>query len=43
MERKVNWDSGCHDEIELVYSKADKNANIAATLSELEAIALRVS
>lgn len=34
MERKINWYSGCHDEIELVYSKAEGNENIAAALME---------
>ena len=41
MERKINWYSGCHDEIELVYDKADENENIAATLMELETMALQ--
>ena len=41
MERKINWYSGCHDEIELVYDKASENENIAATLMELETMALQ--
>ena len=41
MERKINWYSGCHDEIELVYDKANENESIAATLLELETMALQ--
>lgn len=41
MERKINWYSDCHDEIELVYDKANENENIAAGLMELETMALR--
>lgn len=41
MERQINWNSGCYDEIELVYDKANENENIAAILSELETMALR--
>ncbi len=41
MERKINWYSGCYDEIELVYDKANENENIAATLMELETMALQ--
>ena len=41
MERKINWYSGCHDEIELVYDKANEDENIAAALMELEKMALR--
>ena len=41
MERKINWYSGCHDEIELVYDKANENESIAATLMELETMALQ--
>ena len=41
MERKINWYSCCHDEIELVYDKANEDENIAAALMELEAMALR--
>ena len=41
MERKINWHSGCHDEIELVYDKAKEDENIAATLMELEIMALQ--
>ncbi len=41
MERKINWYSGCHDEIELVYNKANNDDNIAAILSELEDMALK--
>lgn len=41
MERKINWYSGCHDEIELVYDKANENENIAATLMELETMAFQ--
>lgn len=40
MERKINWNSGCYDEIELVYAKAESDANIGAILSELETMAL---
>ncbi len=25
MDRKINWITGCHDEIELVYEKAEQN------------------
>ncbi len=28
MERKINWRSGCHDEIELVYDKANENETL---------------
>lgn len=41
MERKINWYSCCHDEIELVYDKANEDENIAATLMELETMALQ--
>lgn len=41
MDRKIKWYSGCHDEIELVYDKAEENASIAAILTELETMALR--
>lgn len=41
MERKINWYSVCHDEIELVYDKANKNASSAAILMELETMALQ--
>lgn len=41
MERKINWYSGCHEEIELVYEKACENEKIAATLMELETMALQ--
>lgn len=41
MERKINWYSGCHDEIELVYDKANEDESIAAALMELETMALR--
>ncbi len=40
MERKISWYSCCHDEIELVYEKAQQNESIASTLSELETMAL---
>ena len=40
MERKIEWVSGCYDEIELVYDKADENEQIAKILSELEEMAL---
>lgn len=40
MERKIQWISGCFDEIELVYNNASKNENIASILSELETGAL---
>ncbi len=41
MERKINWNSGCFDEIGLVYEKAENNKTIGDLLSELEEIALR--
>lgn len=41
MQRKINWYSRCHDEIELVYDKAEENASIAAILMELETMALQ--
>ena len=34
MERKINWISGYLDEIELVYDKAEENAEIAELLSD---------
>lgn len=40
MERRIHWVSGCHDEIELVYEKAEQNDSIGALLSELEQMAL---
>lgn len=40
MERKINWYSCYHDEIELVYDKAENNENIAVLLSDLETMAL---
>lgn len=40
MERKIAWNSGIFDELELVYQKAEKNENIAAMLSEIESGAL---
>lgn len=40
MERKINWISGYLDEIELVYDKAEENAEIAELLSEFEEGAL---
>ena len=40
MDRMINWITGCHDEIELVYEKADQNENIGMLLSELEQMAL---
>lgn len=40
MERKIKWNSCCHDEIELVYDKGESNDNIGAILSELETMAL---
>ncbi len=39
-KRKISWFSGCHDEIELVYEKAEKDENIGNLLSELEEMAL---
>ena len=36
MERKINWCTYCHDEIDLVYDKANEDENIAAALMELE-------
>lgn len=41
MERKIQWYSRCHDEIELVYDKAEENASIGAILEELETMALK--
>lgn len=41
MERKINWCTYCHDEIDLVYDKAKEDENIAAALMELETMALR--
>ena len=41
MKRKINWYSYCHDEIELVYDKANEDENIAVALMELETMALR--
>ena len=41
MDRKINWISGCYDEIELVYEKAEANAGIGKALSDLEEMALR--
>lgn len=40
MERKIQWNSGCFDEIELVYDKASENKSIAGILSRLEIGAL---
>ncbi len=40
MDRKIEWKSYCHDEIELVYEKAEDNENIGNMLSELEQMAL---
>lgn len=36
MERKIQWNSGCFDEIDLVYGKAAKNEATERILSELE-------
>ena len=41
MERKIEWSSGCYDEIDLVYEKAEGKAAIEAALSELENMALQ--
>lgn len=41
MERKIEWESGCYDEIELVYEKAEEKRKIASLLSELEEKALK--
>ena len=41
MDRKISWITGCHDEIELVYEKAEQNESIGALLSELEQMALK--
>lgn len=43
MDRKISWITGCHDEIELVYEKAEQNDNLGSLLSELEQIALNES
>ena len=40
MERRINWDSGCFDEIGLVYQKAENNKIIGDLLSKLEETAL---
>lgn len=40
MDRRISWRTGCFDEIELVYEKAERNENIAALLSEMETMAL---
>lgn len=40
MERRIQWQTGCYDEIDLVYEKAERNPGIAALLSELETMAL---
>lgn len=40
MERKIEWNCGCFDEIDLVYDKAEENEAIAGILSELETGAL---
>lgn len=40
MERKIQWNSGCFDEIDLVYDKAKQNETVAGILSELETGAL---
>lgn len=40
MERKIDWVTGCFDEIELVYDKAEKNVDIAHILTQLEIGAL---
>lgn len=41
MNRKINWVSGCYDDIELVYEKAKYDEQVASSLSELESLALR--
>lgn len=40
IERKISWNSGCYDEIQLVYDKADENEILASIMSELEAMSL---
>ena len=40
MERKIHWNSGCFDEIDLVYDKASKNEATAKILADLETGAL---
>jgi len=40
MDRKISWITGCHDEIELVYEKAEQNERIGMLLEELEQMAL---
>jgi len=40
MERKIQWNSGCFDEIELVYDKAAEKEITAKILSDLEIGAL---
>lgn len=41
MDRKISWMTGCHDEIELIYEKAEQNEGIGTLLSELEQMALK--
>lgn len=40
MDRKIGWVSGCWDEIELVYERAEKDPSAAELLSALEELAL---
>ena len=36
MNRQIKWESGCYDEIELIYEKAENDKEIAEFLEELE-------
>ena len=40
MERKIQWSSGCFDEIDLVYGKAAKKEATSKILADLEVGAL---
>lgn len=40
MDRRIQWNSGCFDEIDLVYDKAAETSASAGILSDLEAGAL---
>ena len=36
MNRQIKWESGCYDEIELIYEKAENDEEFARILKELE-------
>lgn len=36
MNRQIKWESGCYDEIELIYEKAESDEEFARILTELE-------